>query len=232
MPTLPGASTQRRIRLVILDDAPFVRRGPDVHPLASTFHRFAAAVVAAGPFAPARYLAPVRELGAGEPAPVLPPVDRERLEVVPTAPFRGAAGYLAAPRSYAARNRPVVRAVRGADLAWIRVPASNAMLVERAARRHGVPRFIYVAGRTGDVGGQTPRGAAAGGPRLPRPLRRRRPAGPRQPVDRARARPVHERRGPPRWARTAAAGSAPGDAAARSASPGPAGSHPRRGSGT
>jgi phosphatidylinositol alpha-1,6-mannosyltransferase len=137
---------------VILDDAPFVRRGPDIHPVASTFHRFASAVVAAGPFVPARYLAPVRDAPAGDPPPPSPPVDQARLEVIPTAPFRGMAGYVARLPAMVVRNRPIVdRAMRDADLVWLRVPAPNALLAERAARRHGIPHFSYVAGRTGDV---------------------------------------------------------------------------------
>ena len=137
---------------MILDDAPFVRDGNVVRPVAATFHRFAAAVVAAGPFSRARYLIPVREAGQGIGRSDQPPVDEGRLQIVATAPFSGAAGYLARLPLLVARNRPVIRrAVRGAHLVWIKAPASNAVLAADAARNAGVPRFTYVAGRAGDV---------------------------------------------------------------------------------
>jgi glycosyltransferase involved in cell wall biosynthesis len=158
------AGRGRSIRLAILDDNPFIRL-PDhtVRPRAALFHRFAEAVVAAGPFEPASYLVPVADLGPGEPPPALPPIDEQRLVVVPTAPFDGIAGYVSGAASIARRNWPVVsEAVRRSDLVWIKAPASNAALAALACRRAGVPRFTWVAGSVREVvRGQRRWGAAA-----------------------------------------------------------------------
>jgi glycosyltransferase involved in cell wall biosynthesis len=148
----PSAGRTRPIRLVILDDNPFIRR-PDggVCPRAALFHRFAEAVVAAGPFEPAAYLVPVRDATARQ-VPRLPPVDGTRLHVVPTAPFDGIEGYLRHAPGLARRNWPVIRdTIADADLAWIKAPASNALLAALACRRAGVPRFTWVAGSARDV---------------------------------------------------------------------------------
>ena len=49
-------------------------------------------------------------------------------------------------------NRPTLsRAIAGADLVWIKVPASNAALAGAIATRAGVPRFVWVAGSAADV---------------------------------------------------------------------------------
>lgn len=134
------------IRMVILDDNPFLR-GPDgaIRPKAATFHDFAAAVIAAGPFqTPATYLAPVTD------TPVTPPttpVDDRLLEVVRTEPFDGAADYLRRLPLVARRNWPIIRsAIAAADLLWIKAPASNALMAALAASRVRAPRFVWVAG--------------------------------------------------------------------------------------
>jgi len=164
----PPARSARPLRLAILDDNPFVRAADGtVHPRAATFHRFAEAVVRVGPFQPARYMVPVRDLGVDDPPPALPAIDALRLSVVPTAPFDGAAGYLRAAPLYYRRNRPIVQAaVSGSDLVWIKAPASNALLTARASRRAGVPRFTYIAGSARSVVGAQARtgigGVAAG----------------------------------------------------------------------
>jgi glycosyltransferase involved in cell wall biosynthesis len=107
-------------------------------------------VVAAGPFHPATYLAPVRDAPVGR--DLLPPVDTSRLEVVPTAAFNGAAGYLVRYPVMVARNAGLLaRAISAADLLWIKAPASNAPLAAIAARRAGTPRFTYVAGSAAGV---------------------------------------------------------------------------------
>jgi glycosyltransferase involved in cell wall biosynthesis len=70
-----------------------------------------------------------------------------RLEVVGTAPFDGIAGYVRhAPSLLRANAAPLRRAIASADLVWIKVPASNALLAAWLAWRAGVPRFGYVAG--------------------------------------------------------------------------------------
>jgi len=141
------------IRLAILDDNPFVRTADGgVHPVAALFHRFAEAVVAAGSFATATYLIPVRDLPSGAAAPALPALDATRLTVVPTASFDGIAGYVRAAPRLVRLNWPILRdAIRGADLLWIKAPASNAALAAAAARRAGVPRFTWVAGSAREV---------------------------------------------------------------------------------
>jgi glycosyltransferase involved in cell wall biosynthesis len=154
-----GSPHARPIRLAILDDNPFVRL-PDgeVRPRAALFHRFAEAVVAAGPFEPATYLIPVADLSSGETAPPLGPVDQHRLHVAPTAPFEGIAGYLRHGPALARRNWPIVRdAVRGVDLVWIKAPASNALLALVAARRARRPFFTWVAGSARAVVAGQPR---------------------------------------------------------------------------
>jgi hypothetical protein len=109
----------RPIRLAILDGNPFVRDAEGrIHPVAALFHRFVETVVAIGPFEPAAYLAPVRDVAEGEPAPALRAVDPEWLRILPTDPFEGVAGYLRRAPIHAARNWPVIRsAVSAADLA-------------------------------------------------------------------------------------------------------------------
>ena len=143
----PVGPSGRLIRLAIVDDNPFVAL-PDgqIRPRAATFHRFAEAVVAAGPFEPARYLIPVRDVESAE-APALPPIDRERLQVVRTSPFDGVSGYLSHVPSLTWRNWPIIRrSLAEADLVWIKAPASNALLALAATRRAHRPFFTWVAG--------------------------------------------------------------------------------------
>jgi hypothetical protein len=164
-----ASSPGRAIRLAILDDNPFVRL-PDgeVRPRAALFHRFAEAVVAAGPFEPARYLIPVTELAPDAPAPSLGAIDPRRLTVVPTSAFAGIAGYLRSWPAIARRNWPILRgAIATADLLWIKAPASNAMLGTILARRARVPYFTWVAGSArAVVQGQRRSGPAAVGASL------------------------------------------------------------------
>jgi glycosyltransferase involved in cell wall biosynthesis len=143
----PKGPSGRLIRLAIVDDNPFVAL-PDgeIRPRAATFHRFAEAVVAAGPFEPATYLIPVRNIAESE-APALSPIDRERLHVVRTSPFQGIAGYLSHLPSLTWRNWPILRrSIAVADLVWIKAPASNALLALVASRRSHRPYFTWVAG--------------------------------------------------------------------------------------
>ena len=138
------------IRVVVLDDNPHVRWAGRVYPVNATFHRFLSAVldVRGAPVADVVHCVPLREAAS---APPTLPVD-ERIRVVGTAPFDGIGGYLrAAPRLLRA-NRPVLRAaLDGADLLWLKLPASNALLAAGLARRAGVPRFGNVAGSARDV---------------------------------------------------------------------------------
>ena len=151
IPQLPEG--RGAVRLAVLDDNPFVR-GPDgdVRPQAAVFHRFAAAVVAAGDLPAAAYLVPVRPQAAGEPTSTMAPIDGACLRVIPTTPFEGIAGYLRHGPTIARRNWPLIRdAIAHADLVWIKAPASNALLAALAAHRAAVPRFTWIAGSVRDV---------------------------------------------------------------------------------
>lgn len=136
------------IRLTIVDDNPFLRGpGGAVHPRAATFHRFAEAVVRAGPFGRARYLVPVREPRSTETIHQGATVDDAFLEVIPTAPFSGAADYLARlPRMWAGNLPLMARALRDEHLVWIKLPGSNGPLAALCCTALGVARFSYVVG--------------------------------------------------------------------------------------
>jgi glycosyltransferase involved in cell wall biosynthesis len=152
-PATGHTAESRLIRLAILDDNPF-ERGDDarVRPRAARFHEFAAEVVARGPFEPAAYLIPVRNASNDRSDSGLPAVDETRLRITPTLPFDGIRGYASRAPRLLARNWPIVRrAVAGADLVWIKAPASNAVLAALAARRAHVPRFTWVAGSVREV---------------------------------------------------------------------------------
>ena len=152
------------IRLTVLDDGLFVRTNAgEVRPLAATFHRFVEAVARSGTFARVSYVVPVRDLRIWEVEPALDPVDESVLEIVPTTFFTGIADYLLRVGWIAARNwSPIERAIADADLLWLRLPASNALLALAAARFHGVPHFGWLAGSVRSV---------AGAQRRPLPLR-------------------------------------------------------------
>jgi glycosyltransferase involved in cell wall biosynthesis len=133
------------IRVVVIDDNPHVRWEGRVYPVNATFHRFIAGVldVPGAPVASIVHCVPLRDASA---APASLPLD-PRLEVVGTMPFEGIAGYLRRAFSLVRHNAAVLRpVVASADLVWIKVPASNALLAGWLAWRAGVPRFGYVAG--------------------------------------------------------------------------------------
>jgi hypothetical protein len=138
------------IRVVVIDDNPHVSWEGRVHPVNATFHRFLAGVldVPGEPVSSIVHCVPLRQ---AEAAPAALPLD-PRLEVVGTAPFEGIAGYLRHAPSLLRRNAAILRpAIESADLAWIKVPASNALLAGWLARRAGVARFGYVAGSAVEV---------------------------------------------------------------------------------
>jgi glycosyltransferase involved in cell wall biosynthesis len=133
------------IRVVVIDDNPHVRWEGRVYPVNATFHRFLAGVldVPGAPVASIVHCVPLREANA---APATLPLD-PRLEVIGTASFEGIGGYLRRAPSLLRANAAVLRPViASADLVWIKVPASNALLAGWLAWRAGVPRFGYVAG--------------------------------------------------------------------------------------
>lgn len=138
------------IRVVVLDDNPHVRWHGRTYPVNATFHRFLSAVldVPGQPVGQIVHCVPLRD--AREPPRALP-VD-ERIEVVGTAPFDGIAGYLRGLPRLIRTNRPILAAaLHDADLVWLKLPASNALLAAGLARRAGVPRFGYVAGSAREV---------------------------------------------------------------------------------
>jgi glycosyltransferase involved in cell wall biosynthesis len=90
-------------------------------------------------------------LRAAAEAPATLPLD-DRIRIVGTAPFDGIAGYLRHLPAMLRTNAPILRrAIREADLLWLKVPASNAGLAAALAVRAGVPRFVWVAGSARDV---------------------------------------------------------------------------------
>ncbi len=153
------------IRLVVIDDNPHLAWEGRTWPANATFGRFLPALLdVPGPGGlPAvvriDHCVPVRP---ADRAPATMPLD-PRIQVVATAPFDGIAGYLRHAPSLLRRNAAILRPViRGADLVWIKVPASNAPLAAGLARAAGVPRFGYVAGSAAEVAGGQERGLVGG----------------------------------------------------------------------
>jgi glycosyltransferase involved in cell wall biosynthesis len=153
------------MRLAVLDDNLFVRtQTGELRPLSATFNRFVEAVAATGEFERVRYIVPVRRLREWEVEPALEPVNESLLEVVPTAFFSGIADYVARGAFLYARNRrPMGDAIADSDLLWLRLPASNALIALRAAKRHGVAHFGWVAGSAAGVARSTHRRAGLAG---------------------------------------------------------------------
>jgi len=152
------------VRLTIVDDNPFLRAADGtVRPRAATFHRFAEALVRAGPFGAAQYVIPVRTAGRDEGGEAqtgasdarqsrLAAVDESLLRIIPSAPFDGAAGYLRRLPQMWRHNLPLLRrAVSGEHLVWIKVPGSNGAAAAMVADALGVPRFAYVVGSVREV---------------------------------------------------------------------------------
>ena len=141
------------VRLAVLDDGRFVRTiAGEIRPISATFNRFVEAVSATGAFERVTYLIPVRDQRIWEVEPALEPVDTALVDVVPTAAFSGITDYVARLGIIAAQSWPIIdRAVAEADLLWLRLPASNAVLALTAARRHGVPHLSWIAGSAAAV---------------------------------------------------------------------------------
>src|SRR6476659_4237554 len=113
------------IRLVVVDDNPHLAWDGATYSANATFERFVAALLdlPGAPVASITTCVPVR---AADTPPASLPLD-PRLRVVATAPFDGIAGYLRHLPGLFGANRPTLaRAITGADLVWIKVPASNA----------------------------------------------------------------------------------------------------------
>ncbi len=150
------------LRIVVLDDAPYVSWEGRAHAVNATFHRFLAALLdaaeAEGSPVSLVLAVPLRPAKA---APASLAVD-PRIAVVATAPFDGIAGYLRRCPVLVARNAPRLRAaMRDANVVLLRLPASNGLLAALAAVARGVPRVAYVVGSVRDVvAGQGRRGAA------------------------------------------------------------------------
>lgn len=153
------------IRLVVVDDNPHVSWEGRVHPVNATFQHFVAGLLdlPGSPVASVVSCVPVR---AASYLPATLPLD-PRVRVLATVPFDGIAGYLRSLPAMLGANRPVLRAaLADAELVWIKVPASNALLAAALARAAGVPRFGYVAGSARQVAaGQARNPVAAVGAR-------------------------------------------------------------------
>jgi len=149
------------IRLVVVDDNPHLRWEGRVYPANATFQQFVAGLLdlPGSPVASITSCVPVR---AVEAVPATLPLD-PRIGVVGTAPFDGIEGYLRHLPAILRANRPILRAALAeADLAWLKVPASNALLAATLARAAGVPRFGYVAGSALQVAAGQRRGLLGG----------------------------------------------------------------------
>jgi glycosyltransferase involved in cell wall biosynthesis len=132
------------IRVAVIDDNPHVTWEGRTYPVDATFDRFLPALLDVdGGVSSIDHCVPVR---AGTAPPSTLPTDA-RLRVVATAPFDGIAGYLRHAPRLIRRNARILRpVVAAADLVWIKVPASNALVGGWLAVRAGRPRFGYVAG--------------------------------------------------------------------------------------
>lgn len=149
------------IRLVVVDDNPHVSWEGRVHPVNATFQHFVAGLLDLPGSPVASVVSCVPVLGASA-RPATLPLDT-RIRVVATAPFEGIQGYLRHLPAMLRANRPVLRAaLADADLVWIKVPASNALLAAALARAAGVPRFGYVAGSALQVAASQARSPVAG----------------------------------------------------------------------
>jgi hypothetical protein len=138
------------IRLLVIDDNPHISWDGATYSANATFEQFVAALLDLpdSPVTSITTCVPVREADS---PPASLPLD-PRLRVMPTTPFDGIAGYLRHLPGLFRANRPMLsQAIAGADLVWIKVPASNAALAGAIAARAGVPRFVWVAGSAGDV---------------------------------------------------------------------------------
>lgn len=157
------------LRVVVLDDAPYLAWAGRTYAANATFHRFVASLldVPAGGDAAVAALTLVAPVRSALAPPVTLPVD-PRIRVIPTEPFDGIAGYLRRAPVIAARNAPRLRdAVAGADVVLLRLPASNGLLAALAAVARGVPRVAFVVGSVRDVvAGQRRSGIAGFGARL------------------------------------------------------------------
>jgi glycosyltransferase involved in cell wall biosynthesis len=154
------------IRLVVVDDNPHVSWEARVYPVNATFQHFVSGLLdlPGGPVASITSCVPLR---AASTPPATRPLDPP-IHVVGTAPFDGIGGYLRHLPAMLGANRTILgRAIAEADLAWIKVPASNAGLAAAIAARAGVPRFGYVAGSAAEVAaGQARSGIGGLGARL------------------------------------------------------------------
>jgi len=133
------------IRVAIVDDNPHLAWGGRTYPANATFEHFVAALLDL-PGSPVASIVSCVPLRPAEAEPATRPLD-PRIEVAGTAPFDGIEGYLRSLPSMLRTNRPVLRrAIREADLVWIRVPGSNALMATMLAAAGGTPRFAWVAG--------------------------------------------------------------------------------------
>lgn len=147
------------IRLVVVDDNPHRTWDGRTYPVNATFHRFLAALLDL-PGTPVASIVHAVPLRSADGPPATLPLDA-RLEVVGTAPFDGIEGYLRHLPAMLRANRPTLRrAIADADLLWLKVPASNAVIAAALAVEARVPRMTWVAGSAAAVGRARTHGVA------------------------------------------------------------------------
>ncbi len=138
------------IRLLVVDDNPHLRWEGAIYPRNAAFEHFAAGLLDLPGRPVERLVACLPVAPAGSPPPSRP-LD-PRIEVVATEPFEGIAGFLGRAVSIWRANAPRLRAaIAEADLVWLKVPASNALLAAALARAAGRPRSVWVAGSAAAV---------------------------------------------------------------------------------
>jgi glycosyltransferase involved in cell wall biosynthesis len=138
------------ISVVVVDDNPHLRWGGATYPRNATFQHFAAALLDL-PGRPVERLVACLPVAPASSPPPSRPLD-VRIDVVDTEPFEGIADFLRRPVEVSRRNAPRLRAaIAEADLVWLKVPASNAVLAAWFARAAGRPRCVWVAGSAAAV---------------------------------------------------------------------------------
>jgi glycosyltransferase involved in cell wall biosynthesis len=132
------------IHVAVIDDNPHVSWEGKTYPVDATFGRFLPALLEVDDgIASIDHCVPLRPVDA---PPARLPTD-PRLRIVGTAPFDGIAGYLRDAARLTRENRRILEpVVAAADLVFIKVPASNALLAGWLSGRARTPRLGYVAG--------------------------------------------------------------------------------------
>ena len=153
--TRAGRGALSGLRVAILDDAPYLtwdgRTMPRTPPSTASRPPSSTSATPTGRPAVGQVVlaAPVRDGGPRRPGRC--PSTRASGSS-PTLPFDGIAGYLRRAPILVARNAPRLRrALAGADVVLLRLPASNGLLGATLAAGLGIPRVAFVVGSVADV---------------------------------------------------------------------------------